>query len=183
MKLRKNFLLIVLSAIMVCAMALAVISGAAISTKADVVSPSAYNGNSKSFAGNVAATPKGYQLDTKISGTPKTFEAFIKVPTTANEGSRYGVIIGNFRSGDSANNDCFDLEIHGGGNPRLYWYNGKYGGNGTDGTANGVDWRLTDVNVATNTWTHLAFVRDTVNDKVYPAMTPEAALALLAELK
>jgi len=167
MKLRKNFLLIVLSAIMVCAMALAVISGAAISTKADVVSPSAYNGNSKSFAGNVAATPKGYQLDTKISGTPKTFEAFIKVPTTANEGSRYGVIIGNFRSGDSANNDCFDLEIHGGGNPRLYWYNGKYGGNGTDGTANGVDWRLTDVNVATNTWTHLAFVRDTVNDKVY----------------
>lgn len=102
---------------------------------ATIVQPSTFSGNSLSLAGNVSTSVCGYQLNHKLTGVPNTIEAFIKVPTTANEGSRYGVILGNFVSGGAANADALDLEIHGGGNPRLFWHNGTYSGNGTDGTA------------------------------------------------
>ena len=81
-----------------------------------ITSPSGYTGKYFDFTGNKLATPKGFRIQQGVTGTPNTIEAFIKVPTTANEGSRYGVIIGNFVRGNASDSDCFDLEIYKNGN-------------------------------------------------------------------
>ena len=167
MKKTKLSILVVLLVVMATCCSFAIATFKAPVKAATIVQPTSFSGNSLNLAGNTEASPKGFRLGQAINGAAKTIEALIIVPTTANEGSRYGVVIGSFVNGTSANADCFDLEIHGGGNPRLYWYNGNYSGKDDAGNAKGFSWRLTDVNIATNTWTHLAFVRDTVNNKTY----------------
>ena len=150
MKVQKRILLVVFSLLLALSVIMSLNSIA--SSKKTTIAASGFSGNSLNLAGNVVASPKSFTLGQKVTGTPNTIEAYIKVPTTANEGKRYGVVIGNFVRGNAADSDCFDLEIHGGGNPRLFWHNGTYSGKDTDGTAKGFSWRLTSVNIANNTW-------------------------------
>lgn len=176
MKTKKLSLFLALIVALVASITMALISflpkSNSVVDAATIVQPTAYKGNSVSFANNTIENPMGYQLDSTLTGVPKTFEVFVKVPTTVNAyGSRYGVIVGNYYNGKYANRDCFDIEIYAGGRPRLFWYN-PIGNSDTDANrgnkAQAFSWILPEtVTVNTNKWTHLAFVRDTVNDKTY----------------
>ena len=76
-----------------------------------------------------------------LTGVPRTFVAFVKVPADYGTG-RVGALAGS--AGDSNDNDI-NWEIHGNGKPRLWWNDGQ------------VDW-IVNNDVRTGTWVHVAFV-------------------------
>ncbi len=175
MSLKKRISVLILSVLALGIIASAFMLVTPTKSSKAITQPSAFKGSSLSFSGNTEANVKAFRLQQGLTGSPKTIEAFIKVPTTANEGNRYGVILGNFVNGTAANADCFDLEVYSGGNPRLYWYNNTASGTSEDGSQKGFSFRLQNKNIATNTWTHLAFVRDTSADKTYCYINGELA--------
>jgi hypothetical protein len=87
-----------------------------------------------------------------IGSTSNTIEAWIKVPVKGTKNlsvnARVGIILGNFDDNPNAN-----WEIHSAGQMRLYWKN------------NEIDVRGT-TDLRDNEWHHVAFVRDTGNDKI-----------------
>ncbi len=87
-----------------------------------------------------------------IGSTSNTIEAWIKVPVMGTKNlsvnERVGIILGNFDDNPSVN-----WEIHNAGQMRLYWKN------------NEIDVRGT-TDLRDNQWHHVAFVRDTGNDKI-----------------
>lgn len=88
-----------------------------------------------------------YKPSKKLDTTPNTFEAWVKFPKNMSSGTRGGVILGNYGSG----NPCISFEVHQKGMPRLYLVE-----------ANGTvyDWKFTSVNVYTGEWIHMTIVRD-----------------------
>ena len=112
-----------------------------------------------------------YEATEKTDRTPTTFEAWIKLPKSAASG-RGGVIIGNY--GDSTS-PCINLEIHNGGNPRLYWLGRT--------SSDLADCKFTDVNVCTGEWLHLAVVRDKTKRKVHCYINGELVSTLDLPLK
>ena len=96
-----------------------------------------------------------YEATQRTDRTPTTFEAWIKLPKSAANG-RGGVIIGNY--GDYTS-PCINLEIHNGGNPRLYWLGRT--------SSDLADCKFADINVCTGEWLHLAVVRDKTKRKVH----------------
>lgn len=101
---------------------------------------------------------KSYTLGQVFKEAPATFEALVKINTkTKISNGRYGVIIGSFGKGSHTTN----LEVKENGYPSL-WYDGKTVLQGTKA-------------INTGEWTHVAFVRDSVNSKVYCYINGEAA--------
>ena len=107
--------------------------------------------------------PNIYEATQRADRTPTTFEAWIRLPKSAASG-RGGVIIGNY--GDSTS-PCINLEIHNGGNPRLYWLGRT--------SSDLADCKFTDINVCTGEWLHLAVVRDKTKRKVHCYINGELA--------
>ena len=99
MKKTKLSILVVLLVVMATCCSFAIATFKAPVKAATIVQPTSFSGNSLNLAGNTEASPKGFRIGQSITGVPKTIEALIKVPTTANEGSRYGVVIGSFVNG------------------------------------------------------------------------------------
>lgn len=73
--------------------------------------------------------------------TPSTFECFIKIPKDYGD-QRVGVICGNYPS-----TRCINWEVHVNGNPRILWNDD-------------LDWKITDEDLRTGRWEHIAFVRN-----------------------
>lgn len=112
-----------------------------------------------------------YEAPERTDRTPTTFEAWIKLPKSAANG-RGGVIIGNY--GD-ATSPCINLEIHNGGNPRLYWLGRT--------SSDLADCKFTDVNVCTGEWLHLAVVRNKTKRKVHCYINGELVSTIDLPLK
>ena len=99
-----------------------------------------------------------FTLGSALTKSPKTFEALVRINKKTNiSNGRYGVIIGSFGTGNHTTN----LEVKNDGYPSL-WYDGKTVLQGS-------------VAINTGEWTHVAFVRDSANSKVYCYVNGEAA--------
>lgn len=89
---------------------------------------------------------RGYvEIAEPIDQVPNTFEAWVKI--AENHPGRAGAIAGNYQSGHRAG--TINWEIHRDRSMRVYWDNGR---------PNLISSRAT---LATETWQHVAFVRDT----------------------
>ena len=86
------------------------------------------------FSGiTIADSSETYRTSSRLTATPLTWEAVIKVDTTAP--ARPGVIIGNYKS---ASVNSFNFEIRDGGHPSVYY---QLGGSGKSNTFSGIDLR------------------------------------------
>lgn len=92
-----------------------------------------------------------WQSTKSLGTTPNTIEAWVKVPTAIADKTR-GIMISNYREIPT-----FSLEMYTNGNPRLYWRD-------PDGTTNDIV--VSDVDLRTGAWTHIAFVRDAETNTV-----------------
>lgn len=88
------------------------------------------------------------QLDKPWSGTPNTFSAWVNVSSSIPAGTRPGVIAGNYNDANNIN-----WELHTSGRPRLYWNNGN------------PDWNINGIDLRTDQWEHIVFVRDTAQNR------------------
>ena len=96
--------------------------------------------------GLVFAESDLYRPSKTYDAAPNTFEAWVKLPTSA-AADRGGVILGNYGLAKS----IINFEIHSNGKPRLFW---------TESNGNNSDWIFTNVNVCTGEWLHVGIVRD-----------------------
>ena len=109
-----------------------------------------------------------YAVSQNLTAVPKTFEALVKVnKTTKLSNGTYGVIMGNYASSAADYNDCFNICVTASGSPRFYWNNPGSNTTNSAGENIGFDWVVDSVKINTEEWTHIAFVRDTANDKTY----------------
>ena len=133
------------------------------STVAATTAPSSYSGNSVDFSSG-----NGYEVNTDLTASPKTFEIFVKLNTTNGNASdsytsynHYGVVMGNYKSTAAANDDCFMIDFLNTRKPRIYWNN--YYANTAD---TGRYYATADKQITAGEWTHIAFVRDTTNNQL-----------------
>jgi len=89
----------------------------------------------------------------KLSGSPKTFEAWVKMPTTL--GISGGVIVGNGAL-DGYGAATINFGVTADGNPWLYWKE----------TTGNEAYYVAYANVALDDWVHVAIVTDSVNHKI-----------------
>ena len=101
------------------------------------------NGTYAGTEGKTFEAGQVYQMNTNINILPKTMEAWIKLPKNVSD--RGGVILGNYASSSAT---AFSFEIFNDGVPRIY-FNKPNGASG--------DHKFTDVDIRSDTWTHLAF--------------------------
>ena len=92
-----------------------------------------------------------YSTKTAIKNYPLTAEATVFFPSSFSASERGGVIIGNYKSNSI---QCFSVEIHKNGNPRLYIID-------ADKTVH--DFKFTNVNIYNGKLTHIAITADTAN--------------------
>ena len=97
---------------------------------------------------------KLYKVSKSYSQAPNTFEAVVNFPANTNLGTRGGVILGNYGSG----NPNVSFEVFSGGNPRLYI---------TDASGTVTNLVFNSVNLFTGLDTHVAIVRDASQQKVF----------------
>ncbi len=131
---------------------------------------SASSDESVAFAGDIMdfTVERPYAVSQNLTAVPKTFEALINVnATTKLSNGTWGVVMGNFYDNNAANNDCFNIMIEANGNPRFYWANPNSNTTNASGSKIGFNWVVTNVSLNTAEWNHIAFVRDTANDKTY----------------
>jgi len=164
--LKRKSLIVFLLAIM-----FAVFSGIAIAQTNNVAKATNTNTeNSLPFAGDIMDFTKErpYAVSQNLTAVPKTFEALINVNTTTKlaDGS-WGVVMGNYCDNNAGNNDCFDIMIETNGNPRFYWSNPYSNTTNGSGENIGFNWVVDNVSLNNGEWNHIAFVRDTINDKTY----------------
>lgn len=95
-----------------------------------------------------------YIPNKKISDTPNTYEAWVKLPKTLND--RGGVILGNYY--DNAKKGVISFEVYSGGNPRLYWL---------ESSGKTANWIFSNVDLRKNEWLHVAITRDVNAGKVH----------------
>jgi len=109
-----------------------------------------------------------YAVSQNLTAVPKTFEVLINVNTmTKLSNGRWGVVMGNYLNDTAYNNDCFNIAIEANGHPSFYWYNPNSNTTNSNGENVGFYWVVSEVSLNTAEWNHIAFVRDTVNDKTY----------------
>ncbi len=89
-------------------------------------------------------------LNNPWAGEPNTFEAWVNIPSSVPNTRRVGIIAGNYAQRNNIN-----WEVHTNGRPRIWWNNGQ------------VDWHIRDIDLRTDQWLHLAFVRDKSAGKMY----------------
>ena len=89
----------------------------------------------------------------KYDTTPNTYEAWIKLPSGYTE--RAGVILGNYY-GPGPNQISFEIAAN--GHPRIFW---------SVATSKDASIIFDSVNVCTNSWVHLAIVRDKAAQKLH----------------
>ena len=161
MKKRIPFI-VLLAIILVLSLTMAILPYATQNKVKAYTMPSAYTGNSVGFAASSAgAAGKGYAVDTKLTAAPKTFEAFIKLNAETNLSSkRWGKIMGNYYGNSEPHCDSFMIEVQSDKTLRFYWYNPILY------AEDGFDYKTTTT-LSTDTWMHIAFVRDTANNKTH----------------
>ncbi len=104
-----------LSTLLVLAMLLGMIYIAPMSTSATSAETAETSTQGLSFDADHA-----YSQTTAVTATPKTFEAWIKLPAEyATNGQRGGAIIGSLKTGV---NYAIHFEIYTNGNPSIYWW-------------------------------------------------------------
>lgn len=91
--------------------------------------------------------------DEPITESPRTVEAWVKIPTDTTKDQRVGNIIGNFYYEYYKDKSRFNFEITNNGNPRIYWQ--AHTAHTLDYTAN--------VNLNLGDWVHVAMVLDDAN--------------------
>lgn len=87
---------------------------------------------------------------TSAISEPNTFSIWIKIPQNIPDTTRVGIIFGNYPDTNNIN-----FEIHQYGRPRIYWNAGE------------VDWIISTVDLRTNNWEHMSFVRNKLENKIY----------------
>ena len=92
-----------------------------------------------------------YSTKKAITNYPLTTEATVYFPSTFSASERGGVIIGNYKSNSI---QCFSVEIHKNGNPRLYLI---------DANKTVHDFKFTNINVYNGKLTHIAITADAAN--------------------
>lgn len=90
------------------------------------------------------------ELSTPWTGEPNTFECWLKIPATVPDGTRVGIVAGNYPDTNNIN-----WEVHTSGRPRVYWNNGE------------INWVISGIDLRTGNWLHYASVRDKAANKFY----------------
>ena len=98
-----------------------------------------------------------YQLDSSFNSSIKTLEAMVRLSGSKNGLGRCGVVMGGFGASENGEN-YFNFEFDANRKPRLYWKAGA--------SATAIDW-VVNYSLSAWGWYHVAFVRDTVADKIY----------------
>lgn len=99
--------------------------------------------------GTVFSADAPVETDAKIAEEIDTIEAWVKIP----EGTAAGTILANkYRIENTTTTDSIVLSMNASGNPVLYLSDG-------DGLA--VNFEVSDVDLRTDKWTHIAFVKNT----------------------
>ena len=114
-----------------------------------------------SLSGMDFSKSNGFQLEDALTGSPKTIEVYFKLNKKSligvNTKYRFGTVLGNFSDKTGADENNLNITIEEGKIPRFYYNKSSSGG---------LDWKITSVSFTENVWYHMAFVRDTVNNKV-----------------
>ncbi len=99
--------------------------------------------------GTVFSADAPVETDAKIAEEIDTIEAWVKIP----EGTAAGTILANkYRIENTTSTDSIVLSMNASGNPVLYLSDG-------DGLA--INFEVSDVDLRTDKWTHIAFVKNT----------------------
>jgi len=104
-----------------------------------------YNSSEIELEGTVFDKP--YETDKKITDQINTIEAWVKVPETATA----GVIVAKKYYRNNPSIDSILVGINDSGNP-VY--------NLCDGDGNSIDFTVSPVDLRTDSWTHIAFIKD-----------------------
>jgi len=99
--------------------------------------------------GTVFSADAPVETETKIAEEIDTIEAWVKIP----EGTAAGTILANkYRIANTTSTDSIVLSMNASGNPVLYL---------SDGDGKAVNFEISDVDLRTDKWTHIAFVKNT----------------------